>query len=552
MNKLYYGDNLSIMEGMAKYSVDLVYLDPPFKSQQNYNLLYKTLTGKPVPEQAEAFCDTWEMDAEKDRISRNMPVLMKQYGVEQYYVDFWRLWMQALRHTQPHLLAYLIYMVQRLLQMKVILKPTGSIYLHCDPTASHYIKVMMDGIFGHDQFRNEVIWRRTGAHGRAKKWGPIHDTLLFYTMSNKYTWNRVFEDYDQSYLDKFYRFNDEHGQYRLVTLDGPGVRTGSSGTPWRDVDPGAKGRHWEVPPDRALPEWFEHPAGYSAMTVQERLDVLDEQGMIYWPPRGSVPQHKRYLEVSEGNPIQDIIYDIRPVGSQSKQRLGYPTQKPLALLDRIIRSSSNEGDVVFDPFCGCGTTIYAAHEAGRSWIGCDVAILAVRLVEGQLKERYGLIEGEHYEEHGIPNSVASALALFQHDPFQFEHWAVEYVGGFPTKKTGDNGIDGRIYFETKKELGLMVLSVKGGNVRPTDIRDLIGVLSVEEGAELAGFISNKEPSKAMKAAAAQAGQWEYEDVAYDRVQLLTVKEIVEDKKRFHTPTKIGTKSATADQIPLAV
>ena len=552
MNKLYYGDNLSIMEGMAKYSVDLVYLDPPFKSQQNYNLLYKTLTGKPVPEQAEAFCDTWEMDAEKDRISRNMPVLMKQYGVEQYYVDFWRLWMQALRHTQPHLLAYLIYMVQRLLQMKVILKPTGSIYLHCDPTASHYIKVMMDGIFGHDQFRNEVIWRRTGAHGRAKKWGPIHDTLLFYTMSNKYTWNRVFEDYDQSYLDKFYRFNDEHGQYRLVTLDGPGVRTGSSGTPWRDVDPGAKGRHWEVPPDRALPEWFEHPAGYSAMTVQERLDVLDEQGMIYWPPRGSVPQHKRYLEVSEGNPIQDIIYDIRPVGSQSKQRLGYPTQKPLALLDRIIRSSSNEGDVVFDPFCGCGTTIYAAHEAGRSWIGCDVAILAVRLVEGQLKERYGLIEGEHYEEHGIPNSVASALALFQHDPFQFEHWAVEYVGGFPTKKTGDNGIDGRIYFETKKELGLMVLSVKGGNVRPTDIRDLIGVLSVEEGGELAGFISNKEPSKAMKAAAAQAGQWEYEDVAYDRVQLLTVKEIVEDKKRFHTPTKIGTKSATADQIPLAV
>ena len=421
-----------------------------------------------------------------------------------------------------------------------------------NPTASHYIKVMMDGIFGHDQFRNEVIWRRTGAHGRAKKWGPIHDTLLFYTMSDKYTWNRVFEDYDQSYLDKFYRFNDEHGQYRLVTLDGPGVRTGSSGTPWRDVDPGAKGRHWEVPPDRALPEWFEHPDGYSAMTVQERLDVLDEQGMIYWPPRGSVPQHKRYLEVSEGNPIQDIIYDIRPVGSQSKQRLGYPTQKPLALLDRIILSSSNEGDVVFDPFCGCGTTIYAAHEAKRGWIGCDVAILAVRIVEGQLKERYGLIEGEHYEEHGIPNSVASAKALFEHDPFQFEHWAVEYVSGFPTKKTGDKGIDGRIYFETTKELGLMVLSVKGGNVRPTDIRDLIGVLSVEEGAELAGFISNKEPSKAMKAAAAQAGQWEYEDVAYDRVQLLTVKEIVEDKNRFHTPTKIGTKSATADQIPLAI
>ena len=177
----------------------------------------------------------------------------------------------------------------------------------------------------------------------------------------------------------------------------------------------------------------------------------------------------------------------------------------MALLDRIIRSSSNEGDVVFDPFCGCGTTVYAAEQAKRRWIGCDIAVLAVRLIEGQLLERYGLVEGEHYEEHGIPNSVESAKALFSHDPFQFEHWAVEYVGGFPTKKTSDKGGDGRIYFETRNNLGVMVLSVKGGTIRPTDIRDLIGVLTVEMGAELAGFISNKEPSKAMKAAAAKAG-----------------------------------------------
>ena len=534
MNKLYYGDNLSIMEGMAKYSVDLVYLDPPFKSQQNYNLLYKTLTGKPVPEQAEAFCDTWEMDAEKDRIARNMPVLMKQYGVEQYYVDFWRLWMQALRHTQPHLLAYLIYMVQRLLHMKVILKPTGAIYLHCDPTAAHYIKVMMDGIFGHTNFRSEIVWKRTSAHSSAKRYGPVHDVILFYTVSDKYTWNRLYQPYDPDYVETFFDQTDNDGRrYKRGDLTGAGIRHGETGLEWRGIDVTAKGRHWAYPP--------------------VVMDKMDEDGLVHWPKKkGGMPRLKNYEDEAKGVPLQDIWTDIRPIHNLSSQRLGYPTQKPMALLDRIIRSSTNEGDVVFDPFCGCGTTIYAAHEAERGWIGCDVAILAVRLVEGQLLDRYGLIEGEHYEEHGIPNSVASALALFQHDPFQFEHWAVEYVRGFPTKKTGVKGIDGRIYFETKKELGLMVLSVKGGNVRPTDIRDLIGVLSVEEGAELAGFISNKEPSKAMKAAAAQAGQWEYEDVAYDRVQLLTVKEIVEDKKRFHTPTKIGTKSATADQIPLAV
>lgn len=550
MNKLYYGDNLSIMEGMAKYSVDLVYLDPPFKSQQNYNLLYKTLTGKPVPDQAEAFCDTWEMDAEKDRVARNMPVLMRQYGVEQYYVDFWRLWMQALRHTQPHLLAYLIYMVQRLLHMKIILKPTGSIYLHCDPTASHYIKVMMDGIFGHTNFQNEIVWKRTHSHGGARRWGPIHDVILFYTMSEHYTWNDVYQDYDESYLDRYYRFTDERGRYRLVTLTGAGVRTGDSGQDWRGTNPTEVGRHWAVP-RQALMRVAEG-RDVDGMTTQDKLDLLDAAGLIYWPKRGSVPQQKRYVDEAPGVKIQDIVDDVPPISSQSKKRLGYPTQKPVALLDRIIRASSNEGDVVFDPFCGCGTTIYAAHELNRRWIGCDVAILAVRLVEGQLLERYGLVKGEHYEEHGIPNSVESAEALFQHDPFQFEHWAVEYVGGFPTKKTGDKGIDGRIYFETKKELGVMVLSVKGGTIRPTDIRDLIGVQTVEEGCELAGFISNREPSKAMKSAAAKAGQWEYEGVAYDRVQLLTVKDIVEDKKRFHTPTKIGTKSATADQIPLAM
>lgn len=545
MNYLYYGDNLTRMRRMPKHSVDLIYLDPPFNSKQNYNLMYKTLTGKPVPEQAEAFCDTWEMDAQKEEIARTMPTLMRESGVEDYYVQFWRLWMQALRHTQPHLLAYLIYMVERLLQMKVILRPTGSIYLHCDPTASHYIKVMMDGIFGHQNFRNEIIWQRTQAHGRAKKWGPIHDTILFYSASDRYTWNRVFQKYDKSYLDSHYKYTDQHGVYRLVTLDGPGIRGGSSGLPWRGVDPTAKGRHWELPPDRALPEWFNHPKNYAEMTVQERLEVLDQQGILYWPPRGVNPQYKRYLSLSGGNPIQDIITDIDPLNSQAEDRLGYPTQKPVPLLERIINASSNKGDVVFDPFCGCGTTIYAAEKTERNWIGCDIAILAVKLIREVLTEKYRLTEDREFEVDGIPNSLDAAQTLFEKDPFQFQHWAVERAGGFPMrKKVADKGIDGRLYFETKDAMLDMVISVKGGKLRPTDVRDLRGVLEREDTAELAGFISLQEPSKAMREEAGRAGMYHYNGVDYPRMQFLTIADMLIEKREFQTPSKMSSRIAT--------
>lgn len=547
MNKLWYGDNLTIMQGLGKHSVDLIYLDPPFNSKQNYNLLYKTMTGKPVPEQVEAFCDTWEMDTQKEAIARSMPVLMREHGVDDYYVDFWRLWMQALRHSQPHLLAYLIFMVQRLLHMKSILRPTGSLYLHCDPTASHYIKVMMDGIFGHENFRNEIIWKRTGAHGRAKKWGPIHDTILFYTASNSYTWNRVLESYDADYLAKFYRNEDEHGLFQPISLTGPGTRTGSSGTAWRGVDPG--GRHWELPPDRSLPEWFEFPDGYSKMSCQERLDVLDAQDLIYWPKRGSIPRFKRYASVAGGNPVQDIITDIGPISAHAGERLGYPTQKPVSLLKRIIAASSNPGDVIFDPFCGCGTTIYAAHETGRNWIGCDIAILSIKLVRDVLTERYRLVEGSDYEVDGIPVSPEGALELFHHDPSTFQNWFVERVGGFPMqKKSADRGIDGRIYFETRDGLREMMLQVKGGKtVRPTDIRDLRGVLEREPTAELAGFLSIADPSKAMRKEAAEAGMYEYNGVEYPRIQFLTTEDVLVHKREFHMPTRIGSKIMTGQQ-----
>jgi DNA modification methylase len=511
MNHLYYGDNLTRMQQMGKHSVDLIYLDPPFNSKQNYNLIYKNLTGKPVPDQAEAFCDTWEMDPQKEEIAKTMPILMREHGVEDYYVEFWRLWINALRHTQPHLLAYLIYMVQRLLHMKSILRPTGSIYLHCDPTASHYIKVMMDGIFGHRHFRNEVIWKRTPFSGSSKSRSHQlprnHDVILLYSASNQWVWNRPTVPYGDEYLKRF-KWIDERGAYRKTLL-----KTYSS----------------------------------------ETLDRLRREDRLLEPVRGAMYSYKQYLHESSGTKdIDDVWTDINMINPVAKERLGYPTQKPIALLDRIIQASTNKGDMVFDPFCGCGTTVYSAEKNERKWIGCDVAILSIKLVREILTgEHYRLVEGVHFDVDGIPVSVEQAEELFKRDPFQFEHWIVERVGGFPTKKTGDKGIDGRMYFETKEGLKCMVLSVKGGGIRPTDLRDLRGVLERDRDMTMAGFLSLKPPSKAMWEEAATAGQFEYGGIKYDRMQLLTVSDILEEKREFHTPTKMVSRVSSAQQsLPL--
>jgi DNA modification methylase len=547
---LYYGDNLTIMqEKMGKLGmVDLIYLDPPFKSDTGYNLLYHKYTERPVPEQAEAFKDTWELDATKLNLAKSMPVFMRQYDVPDYFVEFWRMWMNALVDTNPHLLAYLTYMVQRIVVMKGILKPTGSLYLHCDPTASHYIKIMLDAIFGHNNFRNEIIWKRTGSHGGSKRWGPIHDTIFFYTKSDKYTWNKVFQEYDPEYLKQFYRFNDERGQYRLVTLTGAGTRTGDSGKPWRDVDPTESGRHWAVPmkalraayPDKDLSE----------LSTQEKLDLLDKAGLIYWPTRGSVPQQKRYANENPGVPLQDIITDIGPLSSQSEERLGFQTQKPTLLLDRIIQASTNPGDMVFDPFCGCGTTIYSAVKNNRRWIGCDIAILPIRLVRERLTEVYRQVEGVNFEVDGIPVSIEQAEELFNRDPIQFQHWFVERVDGFPMqKKVADRGIDGRVYFEVDGDLKEVILSVKGGHLRPSDVRDLRGVMEREK-APMAALLTLREPTRAMRQEAASAGLYEYRGLSYERIQILTVRDVFEGKRSVHTPTKIGSRMATSGQQSL--
>lgn len=557
MNELFYGDNISIMQQMLKHSVDLIYLDPPFNSNKNYNLMYKRETGQAVPESVDAFCDTWNLDAEKEEVIRAMPRLMIEHDIPSFYVDFWRMWITALRQTQPQLLAYLTYMVERMLHMKSVLRPTGSIYLHCDPAASHYIKIMMDAIFHHSNFRSEIIWRRSASHNKiSKQFGPIHDVILYYSASDKATFHPPRTPYLKNYVDKAFRYEDGRGRYRMNELTGSGIRKGESGMPWRDYNPTDRGRHWAIPASLRA----KLPNKGAGMSPHQMLDALAITGDIAFSNTGR-PSYKQRM--GEGVPLQDIWayqpgtqgvlvnegmeidQDVKWLDSET-ERLGYPTQKPIGLLKRIIETSSNPGDVVFDPFCGCGTTIYAAHELGRKWIGCDIAIIPIKLISNHLEsDKYRLVEGQDFRVTGIPSSVEQAEALFHENPHTFQTWLVERVGGFPSsRKSGDRGIDGRLYFETKDGLKEVVLSVKGGAVRPTDIRDLRGVLEREPGAEMAGFLSLSSPSKGMLEEAAQAGMFEYQGLLYPRIQCLTVRNILEDKRFLMTPTRIGTRGAS--------
>ena len=542
-NALYYGDCLAVMEEMPAESVDLIYLDPPFNSNADYHAIYKEETGRPLPDQVEAFSDMWRLDAARERAAAGLPVMMRRYGLDDDVAELWRLWANALRKLNPSLLAYLSYMTERLVAMRRLLKSDGSVYLHCDPTASHYLKMVMDAVFGHQNFRNEIIWRRTGAHGGAKRWGPIHDTLLFYTMSDAYEWNRVYQEPLRGSSGR--QYEDAAGKYYLVPLSGPGiVRSGDSGQPWRGIDPVASGdgRHWAIPREtlrKAYPN-----LDIDNLSTQEKLDLLDQAGLIHWPQRGSIPQEKRY--VAPRVPVQDIIYDIPRLAANAKERLGYKTQKPVALLERIISASSKEGDLVFDPFCGCATTIEAAHRLGRRWIGVDIAIHAVKRVASvRLGDRLGLREGVEYDIQGVPRNVEGAKDLWRRDPYHFQKWAVEQVDGFvTTRRAADGGVDGRLYFALPNEPDLqsMVIQVDGGaNVPVSKLRDLHGVMETQQ-ARMAGFIVleplGERKRRNFEQYMAQAGDLNVLGTKYPRMQLLNIEEIIAGA-RFQTPTPVG-------------
>ena len=526
-NALYYGDNLTALrDHVPDESVDLVYLDPPFNSNASYNVLFREKSGEESPAQIKAFTDTWEWTLESQRTYENEIMLnpATPANVKEMIAAF----LQFIGSNA--MMAYLVMMTPRLVELRRVLKPTGSIYLHCDPTASHYLKVLMDAIFGKEHFRNEIVWKRTGSHGGSKRWGPIHDIILFYSKSDGYTWNRSYQEYDSSYVEEYYRFEDDRGRYQLVSLTGAGTRSGDSGSPWLGVNPTDSGRHWAVPLGSLQREYPD--IDLAVLSTQEKLDLLNQAGLVYWPGRGSIPRQKRYLEEGLGVPIQDIAGDILPIGAQAKERLGYPTQKPLSLLERIVQASSNEGDVVLDPFCGCGTAIAAAHKLNRHWIGIDITHLAVALMKNRLKTAFNILPGQDYRVVGEPVDTGSARALAEQDRFQFEFWAMSLLEAFPReqkKRGADQGVDGVVYFidGPKRAMHKAIVQVKSGKVSSPLIRDLKGTVE-RENASMGLFITLEPPSSPMTTEAVSAGLYHSDlwQTDFPKIQIRTVEELL--------------------------
>jgi site-specific DNA-methyltransferase (adenine-specific) len=523
-NTLFYGDNLPILrEYLTDESVDLIYLDPPFNSQRTYNVLFREESGAESEAQIAAFVDTWHWNQAAEETYQELVTTAPG--------DVGRM-IESLRSFigSNQMMAYLVMMAARLVELHRVLKPTGSLYLHCDPTASHYLKVILDTIFGPENFRSEVVWKRTSAHSSAKRYGPIHDVIFFYSKSGQYVWNQQYQPYGESYIQQFYRSTDEQGRrFTLGDLTGAGIRHGETGNPWRGVDVTAKGRHWMVPPSE--------------------LDKLDLQGQIYWPQKGDMPRLKRYLDDMLGVPLQDIFSDIPPLSAHDRERLGYPTQKPLALLERIIEASSNPGDVVLDPFCGCGTTVAAAAKLGRRWIGIDITYLSIALQKSRLAEMFR--REIEFRVIGEPKSIADAQQLARDDRYQFQWWALSLVRARPLgstqgsklgKKGADKGIDGIVNFlkEPGGLQGRVLVQVKSGAVSSRDIRDLAGVLEREKAA-IGVFITMEPPTQPMKTEAATAGR--YQSLGwgqdYPKIQILTIEELLRGAK-VQMPPQWGT------------
>ena len=451
---LYADDCLRVLQdslALPTASVDLIYLDPPFNSKSIYNLPFdgKYKTVKPV----EAFKDTWTWADQEDDYLNQL-----NHGPKTRTIANIIAVAQSLSHkTKTSLPAYLVNMAMRVLAMHRVLKPTGSIYLHCDPTASHYLKVMMDAIFGHENFRNEIVWKRTSAHSDAKTLGSVHDVLLVYTKSDRFIFNTLFGSYSAEHLERRYKNKDSDGRRWMDdNLSAKGLTGGGYSYEYKGVK-----SLWRVPP--------------------EKMVELDAENRLHFTRKGGI-RIKRYLDEMKGLPVSDVWTDIFPVNSQARERLGYPTQKPLALLERIIHASSNKGDVILDPYCGCGTTIHAAEDLGRQWIGIDISAFSVGLVRERLLTNF-LGKRLKIETHGTPYDVASAKALAKKDPFEFEKWVCGAIGAHgmfhdPGTKGRDGGVDGVIEFglyqvdgaPVKKEHA--IVQVKGGKVSPDNVKAL--------------------------------------------------------------------------------
>ena len=514
MNRLFYGDNLPVLrEHVADESVDLVYLDPPFNSNRSYSVIFGKKISDDANAQIQALDDTWHWTPETDRLYRDILVWTNTDVADA---------MEAFRRLlgESDAMAYLVMMAPRLYELRRVLKPTGSLVLHCDPTMSHYLKVLLDSMFGAENLRNEIIWQRTGSKGlQTVRLASNHDVLLVYGKTAKATWNKdaAFISYDLSDLP---------------------AKTAAK---YSNIEPGT-GRRYELK-DLTNPNPDRPNLTYEFLGVtkvwrwtKERMQKAYDEGLVVQTAPGRVPRVKKYLDEQKGLPIGDVWSDIPPLNSQAAERLGYPTQKPLALLERLLSLMTNPGDVVLDPFCGCGTTVDAAQKLGRRWIGIDITYISVDLIIKRLMATHGQSVMDEVDVDGIPYDIQSAQSLFDRSPFDFERWAVSMLHAQPNEKqVGDKGIDGvRRFMLDNSRVGKALVSVKGGkNVQPTFVRDLAGTVAQARDAQLGVLITlNDELTRGAQQVIDTSGVWTHPANGQDFpvLQHISVREMLAGKR----------------------
>jgi len=530
MNKLYYGDNLDVLRRhVPDESVDLIYLDPPFNSNANYNVLFAEKSGTQAAAQIKAFEDTWRWD---EGAARAFEEVVEAGGRVSQAMQAFRTFL-----GDTDMLAYLAMMAPRLVELRRVLKTTGSIYLHCDPTASHYLKMLMDAIFGPVNFGSEIVWKRYGAHNDAKRYGAVHDILLFYMRSTRdAVFNKQHQPYEAAYVEERFRFADPDGRrWAEQNLASPNPRPNLT-----YAFTARNGVTYQPPPN-----------GWKC--TPERMKELDATSHLHYPEKKTGRLRlKSYLEDLPGLAVQDVWTDVGLIGGSSPERLGYPTQKPEALLERIISASSNEGGLVLDPFCGCGTSVAAAQKLNRQWIGIDITHLAIGLIKQRLDDAHGVEIRKTYEVIGEPVSVDDAATLAASDPYQFQWWALGLVGARPAegKKGPDQGIDGRIYFHDGEawKTKQIILSVKAGKLHAHYVRDLRGVVEREKAA-IGVLLTLEEPTKPMRTEAASAGFYTSPWGTHPKLQIVTVGDLLEGRRLDIPPVR--QTSVTYKRAPKA-
>lgn len=518
-NVLYFGNNLPVLrDKIPDASVDLIYNDPPFNSNRNFFVLFKDRTGKDSAAQEEAFVDTWTWTGESEAAYKELLVSCPNRDLATT--------IEALRAflKESAMMAYLVAMALRLVEMHRVLKPTGSFYLHCDPVASHYLKVLLDVVFGPENFRNEIVWKRTSAHSDARhKWGDVADIILYYARSKATPFYPQYEAHGAAYVEDFYRFDDGDGRgpYSLDNMASPNPRPNLMYA-WLDYPHPAKG--WR----------------YSRETMQK----LHDEGRINYPRlKDGTPDYtkrprlKRYLQEGKGTIVGNVWTDIAPVQSKGES-LGYPTQKPLALLERIIQASSRPGDIVLDGYCGCGTTVTAAHKLHRQWIGIDITAVAIAVIKSRLENSFDDLKGK-VEVEGFPTDMEGARQLFEMDTHRFQIWACTLIDAYPlTKKGADGGIDGWLNFlDLDDTPQRAVVQVKGGKVQVGLIRDFCHVVTREKAA-LGFFLCMGDITKPMQDEATKQGFWtDAGGRDFPKIQILSVEDLLAHTVKARYPAQ---------------